>query len=276
MGLVSVPTTGKRAPSPPAIAAQAYALRRERGGFIPPARAGRVARMRRAVGTAARAHCMARAGFRPDRVLMVTATYRPGVDWEPGHVKEWLRHIRQWCGRKRLPCRYVWVAELQEKRARASGEGSRSVVHYHVALWLPEGAFLPTSDACGWWPHGDTKTETARAAVPYLMKYLSKGGGDVKLPNGARMHGAGGLDHAMRRARRWLGLPAFVRARSDIFDAWAPVRGGGWFDPRHECVVPSEFRRCWLGDDYGLMRVHDHGRPFEAAGPFTWLSRRPS
>lgn len=271
-GLVSVPTTQKRV-APAVVSAAADALRRERGGFVPPARAGRVARMRRGVGVAARVHGAARPGFRPDRVAMITATYRAGALWEPGHVRAWLDHVRKWCKRRGVPCRYVWVCELQEKRAAARGECAQAVVHYHVALWLPQGVQLPFSDACGWWPHGDTRTEWARAAVPYLMKYMSKGGGDLRLPSGCRMHGCGGLEHAMRRARRWLGLPAFVRARSDIHDAWDRVKGGGWFDPRHEVVVPSEFQRAWLGDAWGLLKVADHGRPFAADGPFTWLER---
>lgn len=274
-GLVSVPTSQKRAPTPPAISAAADALRRERGGFIPPARAGRVARMRRGLGYAARAHCAPAPGFRPDRCAMITATYRAGVEWQPKHVSAWLDHIRKWCKRNGVACRYVWVAELQEKRGSRSGEAARALVHYHVALWLPEGVQLPFSDAQGWWPHGDTRTEWARAAVPYLMKYMSKGSKLLQLPNRCRMHGCGGLDHVMRRARRWLGLPGFVQARSDIHDDWRRAKGGGWYDPRLETVVPSEFRRTWLGDAWGLMRVEDHGRPFEAHGPFTWLHRRP-
>lgn len=274
-GLVSVPTTQKRPPSP-RVSAESDGLRSELGGFVPPARAGRVARMRRGVGFAARMHCVPRPGFRPERCAMVTATYRAGAVWEPGHVRAWLDHVRKWCKRRGVECRYVWVAELQEHRAARRREGARAVVHYHVALWLPEGVQLPFSDAQGWWPHGDTRTEWARAAVPYLLKYLSKGGGELRLPNGCRMHGAGGLEFAQRRARRWLGLPAFVQSRSDIFDKWERVKGGGWFDPRHECVVPSEFARVWMGDAFGLLRVADHGRPFEASGPFTWLHRRPS
>lgn len=272
-GLVSVPTRGKRAPAHPATATSAEAMRVELAGFIPAARASRVARMRRAVGFSARGHLAERPGFRADRVAMITATYRAGAEWKPGHVKAWLQHVRKWCHRRGIECRYVWVAELQEKRAARSGEGARAVVHYHVALWLPHGVNLPFSDACGWWPHGDTRTEWARAAVPYLMKYMSKGSDRLRLPHGCRMHGVGGLEHSLRRAKRWLGLPAFVRARSDIHDEWERVKGGGWFDPKLETVVPSEFKRAWLGDGWGVLRVADYGRPFAADGPFSWIQR---
>lgn len=273
-GLVSVPTTQKRPIPSPRVSAEADAMRRERGGFVPPARASRVARMRRAIGFSARAHLIPRPGHRPERVVMVTATYRPGELWEPGHVAVWLDHVRKWCKRKGVACRYVWVAELQESRAARRGDDALAVVHYHVALWLPVDVRLPMSDACGWWPHGDTRTEVARAAVPYLMKYFSKGSQGLKLPGHCRMYGVGGLDHALRRARRWLGLPGFVQARADSLDDWKRATGGGWLTPEG-FVVPGEFERVWLGDAYGLRRVDDYGRPFEAAGPFTWLHRRP-
>lgn len=258
-GLVSVPTS-QNSPR----AADAAALRDELSAFVPRVHEGRLARMRRSVGFAARAHLCSRRGFRPDKVVMVTLTYRDGDDWRPKHVSVLLDHIRHWCKAKGIQCRYVWVAELQ----------TRGAIHYHLALWIPLLETLPKADDAGWWPHGYTRTEQARAAVPYLMKYLSKGSGAQRLPDGARMHGVGGLDHSMRRAARWLRLPGFVQARSDIFDEWRPQPGGGWSGP-DGALWPSEFKRAWLGDGYGLMRVHRHGRPFHPDGPFTWLHRRP-
>jgi len=270
-GLVSVPTTHKPAPVHPETARVSGELRTELGAFVPPSREARISRMRRSVGFSARMHLADRPGFRSDSVVMVTATYRDGVEWEPGHVRGLMNHIRMWCKRKGIECRYVWVGEVQTKRAAREGG---HCLHYHVALWLPFGYRLPMADAQGWWPHGSTRTELARAAVPYLMKYFSKGSGGMVLPNGARMHGAGGLDFAMRRARRWLGLPAFVQARSDIFDQWTRVKGGGWSDPDGVCI-PSEFSRAWVGDSWACVRVADYGRPFKAEGPFTWISRGP-
>jgi len=259
-GLVSVPTTDKRLPSP------SESLRSALGAFVPDPDRSRIAKLRRAVGFSARAHLAERPGFRSDAVLMLTATYRDGAEWEPGHVRAWLKNVREWFKARGKVCRYVWVAELT-KRGR---------VHYHVALWMPSGEFLPASDAAGWWPHGSTRTERARAAVPYLLKYLSKGGTAEahKLPSGARMYGVGGLEFAMRRARRWLGLPGFVQSRSDIFDSWHRATGGGWCSPEL-VVIPSEFQRVWAGDSFALLRVADYGRPFNPSGPFTWVHRRP-
>jgi hypothetical protein len=268
-GLVSVPTTRKQALYPPKTAAECDSIKEGLQAFAPPSRLARISRMRRSVGFSARMHLAERPGFRSDSVVMVTATYRAGVEWEPGHIRALMHHVRKWCQRKGVECRYVWVGEVQTKRAAREGG---HCLHYHVAIWLPFGVKLPMADAQGWWPHGATKTELARAAVPYLMKYFSKGSGGMVLPNGARMHGAGGLDFAMRRARRWLGLPSFIKARSDIFDKWTRVKGGGWSDPDGVCI-PSEFQRVKVGAEWCVMRVADYGKPFAADGPFTWLSR---
>jgi len=269
-GLVSVPTTQKSAPLPPQTAEAVQALRVGTGSFVPPSRQGRIARMRRSVGFAARMQGADRPGFRHDSVVMLTATYRDGVEWEPNHVRTLLDHVRKWCKRKGIECRYVWVGEVQTGRAKWQGG---HCLHYHVALWIPFGYMLPKADAQGWWPHGSTRTELARKAVPYLMKYFSKGSGGMVLPDGARMHGCGGLDFVSRRAKRWLGYPSFIKARADIFDDWRRASiGGGWVDPDGVCI-PSEFQRAWVGDAYACMRVADYGRPFPADGPFSWINR---
>lgn len=258
-GLVSVPTSQNR--SFDLIALEA----RVPDAFVPDKELSRLARLRRAVGFAARGHLVSEKGRRTDQCLMVTLTYAgDNSDWSPKHVSAFMDHVRKWCGRKGIACRYVWVAELQK----------RGVIHYHVALWVPRGFTLPKPDKQGWWCHGMTRIEVARAAVPYLLKYLSKGMGDTlgSFPKGSRIYGVGGLEHALRRARRWLGLPAFVQARSDTQDDWKRATGGGWIAPTGEHFA-SEFARVWLGVAYGVQRVINHGRPFVAAGPFSWLSR---
>jgi hypothetical protein len=257
-GLVSLPTSQRTR-----VSIEADRLRERVSGFIPDKHAGRLARLRRSVGFAARAHLADIPGFRAHACFMLTLTYRAGVQWEAKHLNPLFVRLREWCKAQGVACRYVWVAELQQ----------RGALHYHVALWLPPGLFLPSPDAAGWWPHGSTRTERARGAVEYLMKYLSKGTPVQSFPKGARIHGAGGLEHSMRRAARWLRLPKWVQARSDIFDDWGPAVGGGWWSPEGVCI-PSEFVRCWLGDGYGMRRVAHYGRPFDAAGPFCWLTSR--
>jgi hypothetical protein len=223
----------------------------------------RVRHLRRAVGFTARAQAVSEKGHRADQVRMLTLTYANGGDWRPNHMGELTKRMREWFRRRNIPFRYVWVAELQQ----------RGVIHYHMALWLPNGFRIPYPDKCGWWVHGSTRIELARNAVPYLMKYLSKGSdkaGCWRLPEGARMHGNGGLEHAFKRARRWLGLPAFVRARASVSCDWRRVDGGGWASPDGEWF-PAEYQRARCGPFLAFERVNDHGRPFEADGPFNWV-----
>lgn len=162
-------------------------------------------------------------GFR-GRWLMVTATYRPGVNWSPGHMAAFMACLRKWFHRRgrRFVC--VWVAEMQQ----------RGAVHYHVLVWLPKGLTLPKSDQRGWWPHGSTKTEVVRHAVAYIAKYASKGEGGPRFPKGCRIHGSAGLDRLAKRYRRWALAPGYVRKAFPMNDGMPPdltrPKGGGWLD----------------------------------------------
>lgn len=263
VGLVSVPTTPKTA-SAWRAAQRGRALRAALRASETDKHRTRLMRMRRSVGFTARAigATAHERGMRHGYVAMVTLTYDAQHDWEAMHISRALDRCRLWHKEQGVPMRYVWVGELQ----------TRGALHYHLAFWMPHGVVQPKWDDAGWWPHGMSRGETARDAVSYLLKYLSKGTDTSQLPKGARMHGAGGVDHCLRRARRWLGLPAWVQSRSDIHDDWRRAVGGGWADP-DGTVIPSEHTRAWLGDRWGVMRVADYGRPFEAGGPFTWIER---
>ena len=58
------------------------------------------------------------------RRAMVTLTYRNIDDWRADDVSYFMRLVRQWCKRREIEVRYVWVAELQK----------RGAVHYHVVF----------------------------------------------------------------------------------------------------------------------------------------------
>ena len=262
-GLVSVPTSPPQAVSVPV---EVVALRTDLGAFVPDAQARRLSQLRMHVGFAARAHAVSRKGHRGDVPWMVTLTYRgDNSQWEGRHVSAGLEACGKWARRLGFAFRYVWVAELQQ----------RGVIHYHVACWLPRGVSMPKWDKRGWWPHGMTNVIRARHATAYLMKYLSKGGDYGQLPRGARAYGVGGLDHSLRRARRWLRLPAFVQGNSSIHDAWSRRIGGGWTAPDGSAVA-SEFVCAVVGGVRCLLRVARHPRAIDAAGPFSWLTDRVS
>ena len=269
-GLVPVPTTRKRLVRPPvpfALNVAAGALRTAARAFPLDNAARRINSLRMQVGVSARQLC-ARLDELAHECLMVTLTYRGTNDaWQASHVRDFMGHVRKWCQRRGFKANYVWVAELQK----------RGVIHYHVALWVPAGTRLPKPDECGWWPHGMTRIEVARAAVPYLLKYLSKDASKTMgdFPKGARVYGVGGLRHVERRTRRGLRLPSFVQARSDVLDDWRPKVGGGWLSPDGH-HMPSEFQMMKVGGQQCLVRVHEHARDWRPDGPFTWLSRSPT
>lgn len=161
---------------------------------------GRLQRMRRGVVTSARLHSEnIPRSYKP---AMVTLTYRPGVEWRGSDIRDYLRRVRQFAADVGFVLRYVWVAELQK----------RGAVHYHVMVWLPNGVKLQKPDESGWWAHGLSRIEWAKAPIRYLIKYASKlssKGGE--LPKGLRLHGAGGLSSPERGVRRWWVAPSFVR-----------------------------------------------------------------
>lgn len=177
--------------------------------------ASRIKRMRTAVGHAARLlHFDAHSELDAQRwnKKFITLTYRDAKDWRPGHFSKFRDALRQWCKRRNVRCRFVWVAELQK----------RGALHYHVVVWLPKGKYLPFADAQGWWPHGATNIRTAESPISYIAKYASKTDASSVhgYPKGARMHGAGGLDPEHRRHIRYWQAPFWVRdalsGRADI------------------------------------------------------------
>lgn len=268
-GLVSVPTSRPQAVKPyvlhdPAGRARVVDQLDKLDGFVIDQQTTRLAKLRMHVGFAARAHAVSERKSHREQTIMVTLTYRGLDDWKPEHLKAAVNSYRKWCNRRGVACRYVWVAELQE----------RGAIHYHLIAWLPRAISMPKWDKRGWWPHGMTRTERARNAVPYLLKYLSKDASKSfgGFPRGARLYGVGGLDASLRRARSWLNRPSFVQGNSSIDDRWRRAAGGGWVD-LEGCIWPSEYRMVRLGDARGLVRVTEHPRSIDAGGPFSWINQ---
>lgn len=146
--------------------------------------------------------------------LFITLTYALVDGWRGRHISDYLREL----GRSvPFKLRYVWVMELQK----------RGAPHYHVVLWVPTGEKIPMPDRSGQWQHGWSQVERARSPVSYVMKYASKGG-DMELPRGARICGAGGLEIEGRVQVRWWLLPRYQRVRCTIGDNVHRCKGGGW------------------------------------------------
>lgn len=190
----------------------------------------RVSRLRRAVKTAARLHGEEVPRF---KTAMLTLTYAPGQEWAAFQITALMKCIREYLRRRGAVFRYVWVLELTKA----------GVPHYHVMLWLPRGVTLPKPDKRGWWPYGHTRIEWARYPVAYLAKYASKGYSG-KLPEGARLHGCGGLSLTGRLERAWWLVPSYVREVWNAEQKPNRAHGGGWRNKEGEWM-PSRFRIVW-------------------------------
>jgi hypothetical protein len=150
---------------------------------------------------------------------MVTLTYVGVDDWRPDHMSKATEQYRRHCKRIKVPCRYLWVAELQK----------RGAVHYHLLAWLPHGVTMPhwdeaTTSPSGrvvapFWPHGMTRNDKARSAAGYVMKYVNKLEGEQsEFPDGLRLYGVGGLDHQSRAIRTWYNLPEWAKREHGVGD----------------------------------------------------------
>ena len=128
-------------------------------------------------------------------------TYSPENDYSPLHITEMVRHVRKWCADRSIPCRYLWVAEMQK----------RGVIHYHMLVFHPKKFNFPFPDRKGWWPHGSTNRSTGiKWASRYMAKYMSKGDA-APFPKGARTYGSGGIDGTGKIEMRYWKLPTWVR-----------------------------------------------------------------
>lgn len=225
----------------------AVAAQKSRGiRYIPTTRQRRemrICRMRRASRTGARLLTQAaeRGGFRV-YPAMLTLTYRDNARWRRWQISDCLKRMRQWLERRGYRFRAVWVCELT-----AAGRP-----HYHVCLWIPAGVRFPKPDQQGWWPHGMTRIEEAKAPIAYITKYTSKGEDSFRLdesgewirntfPKGARIHGRCGLEQLERRVVAWWCLPKYVRDHFAEVGSWVSrAEGGGWIERDTGDWIPSQ------------------------------------
>ena len=186
-------------------------------------------------------------GRLPPELVMVTLTYRPGVEWEPRHISAFVQRVAEWLERRGYSYAYAWVLEMQR----------RGAPHYHVLFWLPRGVRLPKPDVCGprqrtaFWPFGMTKIELARSPG-YIVKYASKGE-DAPLPFGARLFGVGASVRQWRRDARWWALPLWLRQASAVGDVFSRLCGVGWVNRGTGSIHVSPWRFGFCEDEAGCV-----------------------
>lgn len=194
---------------------------------------------------------------------MLTLTYRPGEEWEGGHITECVKHYQRWAEKEGFNLRYVWVAEIQANRY-AKGALLGECVHYHLLIWSPMRLTFPKADKSGFWLHGMTQVVVARKPVKYITKYATKGH-DVFFPKGLRTHAAGGLNVKSRRERTWWMLPRWIRVLFPESDIPRRRPGGGFVlratgrvvDSIWSVLVDAGRVYCWLRDDIRKILSRD-------------------
>jgi hypothetical protein len=200
---------------------------------------------------------------------MVTLTYRGVDDWRADHISTASERFRRHCARLRIPCRYLWVAELQK----------RGAVHYHLVAWLPKGVQMPhwdreTTTASGrktapFWSHGMTNVEKARTGVGYLMKYLSKLDEVTAFPPHLRLYGVGGLNPQARAVRGWYNLPEWAKREYGVGDL---RRIGSWLVVVETGeLVPPMYERSFIPGGVLLTPLREMAERFHT-GAYSTLT----
>jgi len=179
---------------------------------------------------------------RKDRVVFGTLTYRPGVEWEPNHIREFGNRLSKWLQRHKVRSRMVWVAEMQE----------RGAVHYHYALWVSRRLTVPMPDKQGWWPHGITNVQYVKKSIyKYLSKYLTKPDNAPK-PKGLRSYGIVGLGEKSRDVLRVWTAPRWLQyciKESAVIKKYGPY----WIDLTEKKVYLGPFRCYGFEGGKGLI-----------------------
>lgn len=164
------------------------------------------------------------------RKIMVDLTYRPGVEWEANHIRDYMSAVRRKLGDDLYA--YAWVAEMQ----------MRGSVHYHIYIIAKKGVRLPVPDKSGMWPNGMSRIAKGRSPF-YLVSYLKKDNQEKAYQKkgfikGMRIFAVWIKKDVVRKwiwtKFRWSALPAWLRQELEQFGivlvGLFPKRkeGGGW------------------------------------------------
>lgn len=105
-------------------------------------------------------------------MVMVMLSYRDPDEWESGHIRKYMKAVKQAMGDSLLA--WAWVAEIQaERREKMMEEGHPDPrpVHYHI-VFVTDGEEIPMPDK-SYWHWGHSNTQKAKSAY-YIVKYVGK------------------------------------------------------------------------------------------------------
>lgn len=188
----------------------------------------RLGRMSRRVHAWSTALKSAAHDLKGSRHLLITLTYRPGVDWAPGQIRAFMLGLRKYLKKRLLA--YAWVAELTKKGR----------VHYHIQLEFKGN--LPDLVLKSLWQYGFYKVTACKHEF-YLVAHSKRAGGKKayqkrdEYPLGIRMFAVwvspallSALDRLIFRSSSLpLWMVEIVLDDLDLWlGGWARAPGGGW------------------------------------------------
>jgi len=162
----------------------------------------------------------------PFRMVMITLSYAKSEDYRAGHIRDYMKKIKQMLGEKLYG--FAWVSELQK----------RGAMHYHLILVVAKGTHVPMPDKSGMWKFGMSRRETARTPF-YLVSYTGKEHQKdlSRYPKGARLYTASvRVPEAEYRQlyKRLAGLEKSQSLEKTAIDwvykseGWSHAGEGGW------------------------------------------------
>ena len=124
------------------------------------------------------------------------------------------------------PLRYVWVAEIQEKRFNKGGSLLGECVHYHLLVWVPARLTPPKPDKQGWWRHGMTQRTLVNKPISYMLSIQARG--SYFFSTWSTVTWVRWAFSSARSERTWWLLPKWVRSLWVLQIVSRRVAGGGF------------------------------------------------
>ena len=173
---------------------------------------------------------------RQTRMVMIGLTYRKVEDYDSGHIRDYLKKLKQSVGKNLIG--FAWVCELQR----------RGAPHYHIVLVVNKGSRIPLPDKSGMWSHGSSSIVTARTPF-YLVTYVGKEHQKdlARYPKGCRLYSASVRTPELEYRHLYKSLAGLEKVENGIKDKMASE---GW-----EVKPESDWK--YAGSSYTLPYAKD-------------------
>ncbi|BCL76675.1 hypothetical protein JHS3_24110 [Jeongeupia sp. HS-3] len=163
------------------------------------------------------------------RAVAVTLTFADNARFTTTRISAFLNKLRRALKRKGHGLPYVWTLEREGR------------LHYHLLLWLPRDFKFAPEKLKKWWSWGSTWVGSCRSPSAW-GRYIAKFDSTAKLPKGARIHGAGGMDEEGKTAVLRAALPRWLLPLLPVSQRARRCPGGGWVDAETGVIHRSPYK----------------------------------